>query len=327
MSAVAHAFGFNYSESCLTSFERSRKFLRHSERRGVRDEASGRKGSRNSSDRMQGVLALLEQSQFLSVSELAALFGVSEVTIRNDLSVLARDGLVVRTRGGVRSLRRGRSEAGFDVRLRVEERRKRAIARAVAGLVHDGESVALDSSTTAYYVALELREKRELVVVTNGLRAAAALASAPGVSVLIPAGALRFAALSVVGEFTANLLRTTSIGCGFFGARGVSREHGLMDLNPDEVRTKREMVAACKRVVGVFDSTKWHRTALLSFASFDSVDAIVTDREAPADLVDAWQSAGVDVVLASFAGEPANSVLPIARKLAARQSLARTGRG
>jgi DeoR/GlpR family transcriptional regulator of sugar metabolism len=226
---------------------------------------------------------------------------VSEVTVRSDLAVLARQGLVARTRGGVRPLQRGQSEVAFDVRLQVQEQKKQAIARAVAELVRDGESVALDSSTTAYYVALALREKRELVVVTNGLRVAAALAGAPGISVLVPGGSLRFAAMSVVGDFAASVLRTTSIDRGFFGARGVSLERGLMDLNPDEVRTKREMVEACTHVVGVFDSTKWHRTALLSFASRESVDAIVTDEEAPAGPVADWRQAGVTVVTAALA--------------------------
>jgi DeoR/GlpR family transcriptional regulator of sugar metabolism len=255
---------------------------------------------------MQHVLELLETRETLTVAELASLFGVSEVTIRSDLTVLARQGLVARVRGGVRPLQRGQSEVAFDVRLQVQERKKQAIARAAADLVRDGESVALDSSTTAYYIALALREKRELVVVTNGLRVAAALAGAPGIGVIVPGGSLRFAAMSVVGDFAANVLRTTSIDRGFFGARGVSLERGLMDLNPDEVRTKREMVEACAHVVGVFDSTKWHRTALLSFAAPEAVDAIVTDEEAPDEPVAAWRSAGVTVVAAPLtrADEP-----------------------
>jgi DeoR/GlpR family transcriptional regulator of sugar metabolism len=262
---------------------------------------------------MQHVLELLETRETLTVAELAALFGVSEVTIRSDLTVLARQGLVARVRGGVRPLQRGQSEVAFDVRLQVEERKKQAIARAAADLVRDGESVALDSSTTAYYIALALREKRELVVVTNGLRVAAALAGAPGIGVIVPGGSLRFAAMSVVGDFAANVLRTTSIDRGFFGARGVSLERGLMDLNPDEVRTKREMVEACAHVVGVFDSTKWHRTALLSFAAREAVDAIVTDEEAPAEPVAAWRRAGVTVVAAPLAraDEPAATLHPL----------------
>ncbi len=132
------------------------------------------------------------------------MFSVSEVTIRSDLSDLARQGLVARVRGGVRPLQRGHSEVAFDTRLRIEADRKQAVARAAAALVEEGEAVALDSSTTAYYLALELRVKRELVVVTNGLRIAAALADAPGISVLVTGGMLRLPAMSLVGDIGAS---------------------------------------------------------------------------------------------------------------------------
>ena len=250
------------------------------------------------SDRMDRVLELLDNRDAVSVTELAHAFGVSEVTVRSDLAILARQGLVARIRGGARALQRGHSEVAFDVRLRVQEQEKRAIARAAAAMVGDGEAIALDSSTTAYYIALELRDKQELVVVTNGLRVASALADAQGVSVIVLGGLLRLAAMSLVGEFASPVLRATSIGKGYFGARGVSLERGLMDLNPEEVRIKREMTDACERVIGVFDHTKWRRTALLSFVPTQRIGAIVTDAGAPPDLLQEWRDREVEVVAA-----------------------------
>jgi DeoR/GlpR family transcriptional regulator of sugar metabolism len=248
---------------------------------------------------MRRVLELLETRDAVSVAELAQVFEVSEVTVRSDLSSLARRGLVARVRGGARALQRGQSEVAFDVRLRVEEEAKREIARAAAAMVGDGEAVALDSSTTAFYIALELREKRELVVVTNGLRIASALADAPGVSVIVPGGVVRMAAMSVVGDFASSVLRSTRIGRGFFGARGISADRGLMDLNPDEVKIKREMADACERVIGVFDHTKWRRSALFTFVAAERIDAIVTDAAAPAELVQEWRDRNVEVVTAA----------------------------
>ena len=256
-------------------------------------------GGASASDRMDRVLELLETRDAVTVTELAHAFAVSEVTVRSDLGLLARQGLVARIRGGARALQRGQSEVAFDVRLRVQDEAKRAIARAAAALVGDGEAVALDSSTTAFYIALELRERKELVVVTNGLRVAMVLADAPGVSVIVPGGLLRLPAMSLVGDFASGVLRTTSIGKGFFGARGVSLERGLMDLNPEEVRIKHEMADVCERVIGVFDHTKWRRSALLSFVPTQRIAAIVTDAQAPAELLQEWRERGVDVVVAA----------------------------
>src|SRR6187551_1099967 len=246
-------------------------------------------------ERMQHVLRLLETRDSVQVAELAETFSVSEVTVRSDLSTMAGQGLVARIRGGVRALRDG-PEVGFDLRLRLEVEPKRAIARAAAAMVDDGEAVALDASTTAYYLALELRSKRELVVVTNGLLVATALADAPGITVLVTGGVLRLSAMSLVGDLGTDVLRTTRINKGFLGARGLSLSRGLMDLNPDEVRIKQEMAEACDRVYGIFDGTKWHRSALLGFVGVEKLTGIVTDSGAPAAEVDAWRAAGVDVI-------------------------------
>jgi DeoR/GlpR family transcriptional regulator of sugar metabolism len=248
---------------------------------------------------MQRVLQMLETRDSVHVAELSEQFSVSEVTIRNDLSALARQGLVDRVRGGVRSLNQGgQAELGFDFRLRLEVRAKQAIARAAVAMVGDGEAVALDASTTAYYLALELRRKRELVVVTNGMLVAASLADAPGINVVVTGGELRLSAMSLVGDLGADLLRNTRFKWGFLGARGISVERGLMDLNPDEVRIKQEMADACERVVCIADGTKWHRSALLSFVPANGVRGIVTDESAPADQIALWRARGVEVVVA-----------------------------
>ena len=262
-------------------------------------------------ERMQRVLRMLETRDSVHVTELAETFGVSEVTVRSDLSNLARNGLVARVRGGVRPLQRGEAELGFDFRLRLEVDRKQAVARAAAELVGDGEAIALDASTTAYYLALELRAKRELVVVTNGLLIAASLADAPGINVLVTGGMLRLSAMSLVGDLGADLLRATRINKGFLGARGLSLDRGLMDLNPDEVRIKQEMADACERVIGIVDGTKWHRSALLSFVPADGVDAIVTDATAPQDEVEAWRAGGVEVVTADVVSREARPIRPM----------------
>ena len=121
-------------------------------------------GFATADDRMRYVCQLLEGQDGVTVGELATTFGVSEVTVRSDLAALAHRGLIARIRGGARALQRGQSEVAFDVRLRVQEQSKRAVAAAAAALVGDGEAIALDSSTTAFYIAQQLRDKHELVV-------------------------------------------------------------------------------------------------------------------------------------------------------------------
>jgi DeoR family transcriptional regulator of aga operon len=250
-------------------------------------------------ERVQGILDLLETRTRVTVQELSLRFDVSQVTVRNDLGYLADRGLVERIRGGARVVRGGsQSEPAFDVRMRLLAAEKRAIGAAAARMVDDGDAIALDCSTTAYHLALRLGDKREVVVITNGLRVAAALAEASGVSVLMPGGTLRPAGMSLVGDWGRADLSRLRIQKGFFGARGITADGGLMDLNPDETEVKSQLAAACERVIGVFDHTKWHRSALLPFAPPEKISAIVTDQGAPADRVAEWRRRGVEVHVA-----------------------------
>jgi DeoR/GlpR family transcriptional regulator of sugar metabolism len=127
--------------------------------------------------------------------------------------------------------------------------------------------------------------------------------------------------MSLVGDFGTDVLRTTRINKGFLGARGLSLERGLMDLNPDEVQIKHEMANACEQVYGILDGTKWHRSALLSFVSADHVDGIVTDSSAPEEEVEAWRAAGIHVVVA----DPGPPEPPPLRPRDLRRALRGTG--
>jgi DeoR/GlpR family transcriptional regulator of sugar metabolism len=104
--------------------------------------------------------------------------------------------------------------------------------------------------------------------------------------------------MTLVGDLGTDVLRTTRINKGFLGARGLSLERGLMDLNPDEVRIKQEMADACEQVFGICDGTKWHRSALLSFVATADLTGIVTDSSAPDEEVKGWRAAGVQVIAA-----------------------------
>ena len=241
---------------------------------------------------------MLETRDSVHVTELAKAFAVSEVTVRSDLSRARAPG----ARRPRARRRRGRSSAASPSSASTSGSASRSSAsrRSHARpprMVDEGEAVALDSSTTAYYLALELRTKRELVVVTNGLLIAAALADAPGITVLVTGGMLRLPR-DVARRRPRRRRRCARRGSTrASSARAASAStRGLMDLNPDEVRIKREMADACERVIGILDGTKWHRSALLSFVATEQVHAIVTDTSAPADEVEAWRARGVEVV-------------------------------
>jgi DeoR/GlpR family transcriptional regulator of sugar metabolism len=249
------------------------------------------------------ILEILDQRGWLSVAEIARDFGVSPVTARHDLAVLADSGLVRRTRGGARANQNAPAEPDFELRRRHRAAEKRAIAVAAARLLGDAQIIALDASTTCYYLALELRPSSDLFVVTNGLKTAEVLTDRPHVSVMLTGGLVRRGAMSIVGEVAEEQIRRSRVEVAFFGARAFSPEHGLMDFDPEEARVKRAMVSISARAVGLVDHSKWGRLALLPpVVPTDGLAAIVTDRAPAADLRQQLEQRGVDVVV--DAGKP-----------------------
>jgi DeoR family transcriptional regulator of aga operon len=116
---------------------------------------------------------------------------------------------------------------------------KRAIGRSAAALVEDGGAIALDDSTTSYYLALELRKRSELAVVTNGLRAAEVFASSPSVTVLLSGGTVRASSLSVVPPLVSERLSEMRVGVAFVSSHGFDVKRGLVEMDHQEVEAKR----------------------------------------------------------------------------------------
>ena len=257
--------------------------------------------------REQVILSALRTAGRVSVGDLAERFGVSSVTVRKDLDALERRSLLRRVRGGAASL--GHSdEVSFEARFTDSRDRKQAIAKAAAAGVHDGDVLAIDSSTTAFYLAQELVERRGLVVVTNGLRLATLLMEQSSARVLVLGGVLRRSAGSLVGPIGDVLYSRGRIAKGFFGLVGLSAAHGLMDISAEEAQTKQVMAAACDEVHGLFDSSKVTGFGLHPFVATDRITGLYTDDEAPPAFVAEWRDRGVAVHTAPFRRRTADVV-------------------
>ena len=251
--------------------------------------------------RRERISQLVDVNGRTSVAELSRLLSVSEATVRKDLAVLESEGRLLRTHGGATAGRsqgagtRSRNELAFEVRERLQLAEKAAVGRAAAELVKDGDSIALDASTTALHVARNLTSRNELTVLTNGIRIAAELAGLPGITVLMPGGVLRWEAFSLVGEWGDVMLRRVHIQTAFVGAVGFTMDQGLTDVNAGEAEFKRLLVEAARQVVAVIDHTKWDRVAFTTFCPVDRLDLVITDPDAPAAMVDAVRGLGVEV--------------------------------
>jgi DeoR/GlpR family transcriptional regulator of sugar metabolism len=251
-------------------------------------------------ERQEQIAQMVMDAGRVRVTDLAAQFGVSPVTIRKDLLVLESEARLIRTHGGAIPPRgSNRPEPAFDVRERLQREEKSRIGAAAAALIQDGDSIVFDASTTALYVARHLKQRswHQLTVVTNSIRIALELAGHPGITVLMLGGRVRSEALSVVGPLGDGVFRRINVQKAFIGAVGLTLDAGLSDAMEEEAQIKRSMVTAAREVYALVDHTKFGRTASATFCRADRLTGILTDEAAPAEMVDELRSLGVVVTL------------------------------
>lgn len=238
----------------------------------------------------------LRTAERVTVTGLAEDTGCSEMTIRRDLDQLAERGVLRRVRGGAVSLLLRGEAMPFAVREHEATETKLRIAAKVDALLSDGEVVILDGGTTTLTIARKLASRR-LTVIPLDLHSANALSGAPQVRLLLPGGQTAPGSLSFTGILTETALRSLRVDTGVLGVCGLSAEHGLTAHDLAEVPVKRAAIAAAQRTIAVCDGSKFGRTGLGVVCPITGLDALITDRGAPADAIARIRDAGVAVHL------------------------------
>ena len=240
-------------------------------------------------ERQQRLLDIIRKQPGIRVPEIARTLDVSEGTIRNDLRALSKSGQLTRVRGGAIVDEQRLSSPAFTARARVSEEAKRRIAHWAAELVEDGDTLLFDASTTVYYLAEFLKDRRNLTVVTNGIEIARSLAQNSSNNVILLGGLMRADGTSVSGTLSHKLLEDLYIKTAFLSCTGITLEAGLMEVDLDEAQLKRKMIQAAKSVVALIDSSKFGRIDLTPFAALDQITHLFTDSDLEAPWIQELQ--------------------------------------
>jgi DeoR/GlpR family transcriptional regulator of sugar metabolism len=229
--------------------------------------------------RQQRILELVQSAGGARVSDLVDLLGVSDMTVRRDISTLARKGKVARVHGGATALAgRAADEPGFAAKFQLQKAEKAAIARAAVTLVSPGDSVAISGGTTTYAIAVELLSVPDLTVVTNSVPVGELLHTSGRQDLtVILTGGTRTPSDSLVGPVAVAALSTLHVDWTFLGVHGIDERAGLTTPNLVEAETHRAMVRSARRLAVVADSSKWDVVGLSSIARLDDIDVMVTD--------------------------------------------------
>jgi DeoR family fructose operon transcriptional repressor len=249
-------------------------------------------------ERHQQILATARAEGRVDVNRLAEDLDVTPETIRRDLTVLERHGLVRRVHGGAIPVERLGFEPGVADREGRFAGEKERIAKAALDELPDGGAVILDAGTTTVRLAELLPLDRELTVVTHALPVAMVLAMRPGITLHLVGGTVRGRTLAAVGSWAERELADIHADVAFLGTNGLSVEHGLTTPDLAEAAVKRALVANARRTVVLTDHSKIGRVQFAHVVPLSAVDTVITDSGVEPELVEELEAAGPRVVTA-----------------------------
>jgi DeoR/GlpR family transcriptional regulator of sugar metabolism len=243
--------------------------------------------------RRQEILRAVRGGQ-AHVADLAASFGVSEMTVRRDLRLLAGDGKLERVRGGAVDV--GKEEPFAEVEVERFDAKDR-IGAAAAAMVEDGQTVMVDIGTSTLQLARHLHGHR-VTVVTTSLAVLEELLPDPDIEIVLPGGVVRRNYRSLVGVVAEDSLRQLRADIAFLGTSAVDAEIGIWDTTMVEVPIKRVMIANSGRVVLLADAAKFSMTGVVRVCGPESLDHIVTDAPVPHTSRATLAAASIEVTVA-----------------------------
>lgn len=251
-------------------------------------------------ERQQAIATQVDRRGRVSVNQLADEFAVTTETVRRDLSLLERSGLLRRVHGGaVPANALSALETAVSDRDQAQTAEKDRIAQAAVDLLPGrGGSLILDAGTTTARVAALLPTDADLLVATNSVPIASRLAGSPGLELHLLPGRVRRATHAAVGSVTVEAIDALHVDVAFVGSNGITVRHGLSTPDHSEAAGKRAMVRAAERVVALADSSKLGVERTVRFAALADIDVLVTDRNAPRDTVRELRDHGLEVVVA-----------------------------
>lgn len=230
--------------------------------------------------RKRKILDLLTEHRYMSVKELCRLLYVSEPTVRRDLTALEKEGLVLRSHGGA-SLSATELRQPLLLRRGMMQKEKRLIGKAAADLLEDGCIIFLDTSTTAMSLIPELRAKKDITVITNGLPALNLLQSYH-VKTKCTGGSLSPESMGFVGYQAEHFVSMLRADFMFFSTPSLAADGLISDHSEPETYLRLAMLESAKKSVFLFDQTKYGKIASFKVSDLNHIDYAITDM--PSDL-------------------------------------------
>ena len=230
------------------------------------------------------------------VSALSAEFQVSEETIRRDLEHLEQEGIATRIYGGAVLRGTDHSAPPYSIRKNTNIEPKVSIARHLAELIRDGDTLMVDESSTAAYAVRALRQKKNITLITNSLELLREMTDQDSWHVISTGGSLKSDVLALVGPHALRTVGSYHAAYAVLSCRGINEHLGLADSDDAVVQIKQAMIAACDCSILLADHRKFDRSGLVALGNLSLVDKLITDAPPSPQWQQRLQQAGVELI-------------------------------
>jgi DeoR family transcriptional regulator of aga operon len=249
-------------------------------------------------ERRTQILQIVRTAGRVRVNDLASRFSTSAVTIRNDLNELHQRGMVLRSHGGAVLPDTILRESPVRERLNANSDEKRRIGAMAATLINDGETIILDSGTTTLEIARQIKRKRGLHVITNGVNIAAELLDARDVQTFMIGGTVRGESASISGRFSEEMFDQFSADKLFLGGAGCDLGFGVSGANLEETMVNRAMMRIAREIILVADASKFSKRSMSRIAPFAEIDTVISDTRLGEEIQEKLRLLGCNLILA-----------------------------
>lgn len=223
------------------------------------------------------------ENRSVTIDNICEIYNISKNTVRRDLEELVERGTIVKVYGGAKAVDTVQPKtplSSFEERHIAHMREKDYICRLAANMVSDGDIIYIDTGTTCIYM-VEYLKNIKCTIITNSLQVASSAVPYPNLSVIMLPGKLKRETLSFVGIEAIENLKIYNIDKAFMASTGVTIENGLTNASSEEYSIKKSVVENSAYLYLLADYTKFGRTALHTYCSLSTVNAIVTDQSLP----------------------------------------------
>ena len=254
-------------------------------------------------ERQRRIVELVNDRGSVRVAEISKIFDVTPETVRRDLDLLEEEGKLLRSHGGAVRIQEEQGDIPYLVREETNAEEKVEVAKNALEFVYPGDSIALDASTTAWYLARVLPDM-PLRVLTNSIRVAQELSTKDKIEVIMTGGILRVTSMSLIGPLAEETINKYHVNKAFISCKGIHPSYGVSDSNEMQALIKQHMSSIADHVYLLVDHSKFGVRDFAKVMDVKDLNAIITDSRVDQETIQLFADIDVKIFFAQYQGDP-----------------------